>query len=405
MKKTLTPFIDAYISNWDYINELEIYKWIAVRHFQDNFFNEEVPFGDRIRESFSKHKNLLDTRRYLPLKLLTEVYEKKPSYTKKMIEALFNESDSLKDRVGKYIASFKTAMMQMADEGYKDWKGRKNLSSYQNTHAISVYLAMRYPNNYYIYKWGVFRDFSNRVGYEIKSKNHIDKYLEFNKLCEEVKKVLLNEKGFISFYDGWLKAHDFKDDNYDLLTQDFIYAVATYLNPSEDKKGGKKKPTGFSVQEIEACEFQSADIKTGKKVTKNVDYARKDKLFRSLGLLGEKWAIAYEKERLRKLGIDFKIIHTSVEEGDGKGYDIESVEDDGKTPRYIEVKTTTGDVTQPFYYSDNELRCSEQQKEHYYVYRIFNFKDEAKPANLLIIHGSLKDLKGKPVNYKVSVKK
>lgn len=409
MKKSLKPFIEAYISNWDFINTHEIYKWIAVRHFQDNFFNEEVPFGDRIRESFSKHNNLLVTNYYLPLTMLIEVYENKPTLTEETLNALFNESVSLKDRIDNYITGFEKIMKQMANEGYSNWKGRMKLSSYQDTHAISVYLAMRHPNNYYIYKWKVFRDFSNRIGYEIKSTKSLDKYLEFNKLCEEVKKVLKNEKSFIRFYKNWLKAHDFQDNKLNLLTQDFIYAVATYLNPGEDggedNKGGKKKPTGSSVQEVEACEFQSADIKTGKKVTKNVDYARKDKLFRSLGLLGEKWAIAYEKERLRKLGIDFKIIHTSVEEGDGKGYDIESVEDDGKTPRYIEVKTTTGDVTQPFYYSDNELRYSEQQKEHYYVYRIFSFKDEAKPANLLIIHGSLKDLKGKPVNYKVSIKK
>lgn len=409
MEKTLKPFIDAYISNWDYINEQEIYKWIAVKHFKDTFFNERVPFGDRIKEAFSKHKNLLDTKLYLPLTLLTEVYEKKPSYMKAMIEALFNESGSLKDRIFDYIANFEKTMQQMADEGYKDWKGRKNLKSYQDAHAISVYLAMRYPNDYYIYKWGVFKNFSNSVGYEIKSTKPVDKYLEFNVLCDEVKKVLLNEKSFISFYDGWLKAHDFQDDNYNLLTQDFIYAVATYLKPceneGENQKGGKKKPMEYSFQQIEAQEFQYADIKTGKKVARNVDYAKRDRLFRGLGLCGEKWAITYEKERLKKLGIDFKIIHTSVEEGDGKGYDIESVEDDGKTPRYIEVKTTTGCVNQPFYYSDNELQFSDLKKKHYYVYRVYNFKGESKKADLLIIHGSMKDLNGKPISYKVSVKK
>lgn len=42
-------------------------------------------------------------------------------------------------------------------------------------------------------------------------------------------------------------------------------------------------------------------------------------------------------------------------------------EDDGVTPRYIEVKTTTGGVMQPFYYSDNELQFSEQQRRNYYV--------------------------------------
>ena len=52
----------------------------------------------------------------------------------------------------------------------------------------------------------------------------------------------------------------------------------------------------------------------------------------------------FHNERLAKLGIKHKVIHTSVEEGDGKGYDIVSIEDDGVTPRYIEVKTTTGGI-------------------------------------------------------------
>lgn len=120
--------------------------------------------------------------------------------------------------------------------------------------------------------------------------------------------------------------------------------------------------------------------------------------------MGEKWAITYEKERLNKIGISNKVIHTSVEEGDGKGYDIESVEDDGITPRYIEVKTTTGGIGQPFYYSDNELNFSEQHKEHYYIYRIYNFEKATKQADLLLIHGSLKELKGKPVTYKAQLK-
>ncbi|WP_371564870.1 protein NO VEIN domain-containing protein [Prevotella jejuni] len=33
-----------------------------------------------------------------------------------------------------------------------------------------------------------------------------------------------------------------------------------------------------------------------------------------------------------------------------------SIEDNGKTPRYIEVKTTTGSMDTPFYFSATEMR-------------------------------------------------
>ena len=58
-----------------------------------------------------------------------------------------------------------------------------------------------------------------------------------------------------------------------------------------------------------------------------------------------------------------------------------------------------------FFYTDNELCFSEQNKEHFYVYRVYGFQEVAKKADLLIIHGSMKELKGKPTTYKAVVNK
>lgn len=398
----LKSFIKEYKENWLDINRREIYKWKAIKQFQDNFFNKEVPFKDRIKVAFSKHKNLLVYRdKYLPLGMLNDVANVRSEDVERFFNALFDESTNLKTRVETYMSDFENIVKQLKKIKYKGWNKQENLKTYQNTHAISVYLAMRHPRSYYIYQSGVFNKFSKVVGYKIKHgiNEDVERYLEFNDLCEVVKKALLKEKGFISYYDGWLKDNNFDDANYNLLTQDFIYAVGAYLNniPTEQE----------SDEEIEASEFQSVSKKIARtfKAVKNKDYAKNDEKFRDLGKRGEEWVMAYEKERLKKLGIKHKVKHTSVEEGDGKGYDIKSVEDDGKTPRYIEVKTTTGCVGQPFYYSDNELQFSVQNKKHYYVYRVYNFKGESKKADLLRIHGSMKDLKGKPISYKVSVKK
>ena len=402
----LKPYIDAYISNWSYINGYEDYKWYAIKHFQETFFNKDISFGERIKQSFSKHVNLLDTRKYFPLGMLNGVYSNKPKEIEAMFNALYDESVPLKERVNAYINDFDAIVKQMAEEGFSDWYGRTNLQSFQDVHSISVYLSMRYPRCYYIYKYGVFRDFSKVVGYEIQHRDKVDRYIEFNQLCDEVKNALKEHTSFTSHYSEWLKAHDFYDGCFNLLTQDFIYAVATYLNHETYSKSDKKNPIQKEVYQIEAHDFPSIDSNVigGFNGVKNIDYAKKDQMFRGLGLLGEEWVLTYENERLSKLGITHKIIHTSVEEGDGKGYDIESVEDDGVTPRYIEVKTTTGGIRQPFFFSDNELQYSELNRKHYYVYRVFNFKSATKQADVLIIHGSLGDVNGKPTNYKVSMK-
>lgn len=133
-----------------------------------------------------------------------------------------------------------------------------------------------------------------------------------------------------------------------------------------------------------------------------IDYEQRDTLFKRIGFKGECWVIKYEQERLKKLNIDFKIKHVS-ESNDSAGYDILSVEDDGITPRYIEVKTTTGGIDQPIYYTHNELEVSERFHEHYYIYRVYHFKQHDKKASLTILHGSLKHLNGQPISYKAQI--
>ena len=58
-----------------------------------------------------------------------------------------------------------------------------------------------------------------------------------------------------------------------------------------------------------------------------------------------------------------RIIHVSVDEGDGAGYDIQSFDYDAATgdviEYYIEVKSTTGGIDTPFIY----LRMSYKSRE------------------------------------------
>ena len=405
--KDLKPLIQAYINNWDYINEKEIYKWEAIKFFQKSF-KKEGTLSERTINSLSKHDNLLDSFRYYPYGMLYTVAKAKPNRTNSLLKNLFDEKKDLKVRITSFMSEFENIIKEMIDEGYGNWKGQKKIQSYQNVHAISVYLSMRYPKHYYIYQSKIFNDFSNIIGYKIQHGDKVDKYIEFNQLCGEVKKELLMEEEFIAHYNEWMKQHRYKDESYNLLTQDFIYAVAKHLNSEAYAKADKNEPiTANEPMVIPSSKFPTLESKTSNvfKGKKNVDYDKKDKLYRNIGKSGEYWAIIHEKERLSKLGISFEVRHSSVHDGDGIGYDILSVENDGVTPRYIEVKTTTGGVTQPFFYTDNELQFSEQNHKHYYVYRVYNFKTETEPADLLIICGSLKYLNGRPVSYKASMKK
>jgi len=101
---------------------------------------------------------------------------------------------------------------------------------------------------------------------------------------------------------------------------------------------------------------------------------------RSLGLAGEEFAIRFEGERLWRAGqkrLADKIEHVARTRGDGEGYDILSFKESGEE-RLIEVKTTTFGPYTPLFVTRNELDVSEERPDEYYIYRLFDFRDDPK---------------------------
>ena len=84
---------------------------------------------------------------------------------------------------------------------------------------------------------------------------------------------------------------------------------------------------------------------------------------RKLGRDGEELVFQFEQERLKGLDrsdLAKKIRWISEEDGDGAGYDILSFDERGKE-RFLEVKTTVGSDTTPFYVTRNELSLSSER--------------------------------------------
>lgn len=401
----LKNLIQAYFSERDSFFDMEQYKWEAVKAFHENYFRSDIPFEEKLNRSFVVADNLLASRRYLPAGMLYIFAKEKPAETQRCLNVLFNESLPLKERVSAYMTDIEDVFRTLQQGGYSDWKGRKNVQSYQDTHAVSVYLALRFPDNYYIYKWTVFKTAAKKLGYTIVSKNKVDKLIEFYAFCEEIKKELLKEKEYLSVYKKSLKEKGYSDVNYNMLTQDFLYAVTRYLNADAFYKEGKSITR--KEKKVKSSEFYDAIHKMSSEFIgkKGIDYAKQDELFRNLGMKGEMWVVNYEKERLVKLGIKYEVRHASILDGDGLGYDVLSVEDDGLTPRFIEVKTTTGGFDRPLYFSKKELDRSIIDAEHFYLYRVYNFKDVKQPADVMIIEGSLDKLDATPITFEVSINK
>ena len=365
--------------------KLERYKWEAFCWFEE-FYYSELPIEKRIELAFSRADNLLASSSYYPLGMLRHVIPHYPY----LLDILYDESVDLKKRIGIYTEKFGAAVKEMTRSGYYDWDKKGKVSHHQDVRAISVYLSMRYPERYYLYKFEVFCSFAKCVGYEIVHHSRpdaINRLLEYFDFCDAVKVELLKNKEFVKYYKAWLKDNRFSDPSFNLLTQDFIYSTVCHRKPFLLPK---------DVLFLEAKEVSTTDkeqVSTG--IVKKVDYVKRDQQRRGLGKDGEQWVMQYEQDRVGECNVK-----NIASECDTAGYDILSVEDDGSTPRYIEVKTTTGSIDTPFFFSDNELKFSEMHKEHYYLYRLYEY---GKAPRLVIIHGSLNDVPAYPVNYKCVV--
>lgn len=94
-----------------------------------------------------------------------------------------------------------------------------------------------------------------------------------------------------------------------------------------------------------------------------------------IGALGEQAVLTFERKRLTTLGFISqanKVERVSLRSV-GEGFDIASFEDDGFTPRYLEVKSTVG-RSSLIEMSRGEWRAAEQYRDRYYVVRVTDAK-------------------------------
>lgn len=119
------------------------------------------------------------------------------------------------------------------------------------------------------------------------------------------------------------------------------------------------------------------------------DHLRQNEQNHALGLAGEHFVLEFERHRIQN-GSNPALIdhieHVALTQGDAAGYDIKSYNEQGEA-LYIEVKTTMGDISTPFYLTANELALGKGRAPNYAIYRVFNFHPTQNRGQLYIIQG------------------
>jgi len=99
------------------------------------------------------------------------------------------------------------------------------------------------------------------------------------------------------------------------------------------------------------------------RLVRKFDPSERDFRNRALGKAGEAMVIDFERARLAAVDrpdLARKVRWVSEEDGDGAGYDIHSFDPTG-SDRLIEVKTTRGGRTTPFFLTRNERSLSNER--------------------------------------------
>lgn len=120
------------------------------------------------------------------------------------------------------------------------------------------------------------------------------------------------------------------------------------------------------------------------RLVRKFDPAERDFLNRKLGHNGEETIFQFEQQRLRQLDrsdLAKKVRWVSQEDGDGAGYDILSFDYKGGE-RFLEVKTTVGSQTAPFYLTRNELSFSKERPKEFRICRLYDFSKAPKMFEL-----------------------
>ena len=120
------------------------------------------------------------------------------------------------------------------------------------------------------------------------------------------------------------------------------------------------------------------------RIVKKFDPALRDARNRGLGRQGEERIFLHEQASLRDAGradLARAVRWVSQEDGDGAGYDIRSFDPFGRE-RLIEVKTTVGQSTTPFFLSENERSFAEERPDAFRITRLYDFARKPRAFEL-----------------------
>ncbi|MEG0012182.1 MAG: AAA family ATPase, partial [Muribaculaceae bacterium] len=206
----------------------EIYKWEAISRFKENWNLNSQDLVGMFEESFPGNNNLWSSNNYYPIAMLKGFSETNSEGVKKAFTTLFDEDQDLTDR----ILYYKNSMDSLLKEDNQK-RGQNNKHHYQDGRTIALFLSFNEPTKYFLFKYTILKSFNEKFSLSnVRHGNVINQLLVNQEINTRVKEILLKDKELLDLHNNRLTEKAFTQDDYNLLTQDFIYSIITYLKES-----------------------------------------------------------------------------------------------------------------------------------------------------------------------------
>ena len=201
----------------------EKYKWEAAKCFQDNWDVNASDFADMLSRSLAKTFNLLASMNNFPARMITGFAKTAPEEVRSMFIALFGESKEVYERV----EAFKMQSSILLEK-YGNGAGQH----YQYENAITTYLWLRYPDKYYIYKFGEVKTVADELesDYRFKKGAYADNIRNFYKFYDEICEELQQDTELVNLFKSQLTDSCYADPKLKTLTIDVGFYISRYYS-------------------------------------------------------------------------------------------------------------------------------------------------------------------------------
>lgn len=217
----LLELIASYKADFSKYIADELYKWRAVKHFQDNWDIDAEDFAMMLKASLAGTGNLLESRVW-PAEMMRQYSIKYPEDIRKAFRGLFNEDRPLVERIELFIGAVEQVHQRLDRDG--------NLQHYHNENVVSTYLWLRYPDKYYIYKPTIASNLCNKLGLDIRLRGRgAEAVSEVYQVYDIISEILAKDEEYLAMLSDKLNSDCYADNHCKTATIDFAYYVGKYM--------------------------------------------------------------------------------------------------------------------------------------------------------------------------------